>query len=80
VPMCKTKSLESESETISSPMHPRHINNIVKLVIWPDRNFCVCQDDTDGSFKIRRSRFKCNNKNVFVDGKTTRERKFCGNY
>ena len=27
------------------------------------------QDDTDGSFKIGRSSFKYNNKNVFVDGR-----------
>jgi len=78
--MFKTESLESESETISSPMHSSYIHNIVKRVLSPDRTFCLCQDDTDDSFKIGQSSFKCNNKHVFVDGKTTTERKVCGNY
>jgi hypothetical protein len=29
----------------------------------------VCQNETDGSFKIGRSRFKYNDKHVFVDGR-----------
>jgi len=68
--MIKTESLDSKSETVSSPVHTMYIHNILKRILSHDRNFGVCQDDTDGSFKIGRLSFKYNNKHLFADGKS----------
>jgi hypothetical protein len=56
-------------ETGSSSIHSKYIHNISKRKLSHDPTFGVYRDDTDGSFKIGRSRFKYNNKYVFVDGK-----------
>jgi hypothetical protein len=70
VPLFKEESLaESESETDSVSMHSKYIDNVLKRKGSHDSTFGVYQNDADGSFKIGRSSFKYNDKNVFVDGK-----------
>ena len=71
LPWFKTETV-SESETDSSPVHSKYINNVLRCKVSHDHTFGVYQNDTDGSFKIGRSSFKFNNKLVFVDGKSTR--------
>jgi hypothetical protein len=56
-------------ETGSSSVHSKYIHNISKRKLSHDPNFVVYRDDTDGSFKIGLSIFKCNSKYVFVNGK-----------
>ena len=72
MPLFKTQSLESESETDSLPMHSKYIDNVLTRTLSHDSSFGVYQDDKDGSFKIWRSRFTYYNKDVFVDGKNYR--------
>ena len=60
---------ESESEPDTSPTHSKYIHSASTCKVSHDHTFGVYQDDTDGSFKIGRSSFKYNNKNMFVDGK-----------
>ena len=69
MPWFKTETLDSESETDSSPVHSNYINNVLKRKVSHDRSFGVYEDGTDGSFKIGRSGLKFNNKHVFVNGK-----------
>jgi len=66
VPLFKT---ESESETDTLPPHSKYIKDVLTRNVSRDPTFSVYQDDTDGSFKIGRSSFKYNNKDVSVDGK-----------
>ena len=66
VPLFKTES-GSVSDTL--PAHSKYIQDVLKRKVSHDPTFGVYQDDTDGSFKIRRSSFKYNNKHVFVDAK-----------
>jgi len=49
---------------------------VLKSKVSHDPTFGVYQNDTDGSFKIGRSKFKYNDKDVFIDG---RKYKDCGN-
>ena len=65
VPLFKTERLESGTEIDSLP----YIQNVLKHKTTDDPTFGGYQDDNDGSFKIRRSSFKYNDKHVFVDGK-----------
>jgi len=65
MPLFKT---QSESQTDDSLAHSKYILNALTREVSQDPTFGVYQDDTDGSFKIGRSSFKYNNKNVFVDG------------
>ena len=69
LPWFKTETLDSESETNSLPIHSEYINNLLKRKVSHDRTFGVYQDETGGSFKIGRSRFKFNNRHEFVDGR-----------
>jgi hypothetical protein len=62
--------LEHELETNSQPVHSNYIHNVLRRRLSHDPTFGVYQNETDGSFKIGRSSFKCNHKHVFVDGKT----------
>jgi hypothetical protein len=80
LPWFKTETLESESETDSSPVHSKYINNVLRRKVSQDHTFGVYQDDTDGSFKTGRSSFKFNNKHEFVDGRKYNANKVCGNY
>jgi len=66
VPLFKTGS---ESETDVSPVPSEYIQNVLRRKVTNDPTFGVYQDDTDGSFKIGRSSFKCNDKELFVDGR-----------
>jgi len=50
-------------------MHSKYIHNVLRRKLSHDSTFDVYQDDTGGSFKIGRSSFKYNDKNVFVDGR-----------
>ena len=77
VPLFQTKS-ESESGTL--PAHSMYIQNVLTRKVSHNPTFGVYQDDTEGSFKIERASFKYNYKHVFVDGKSTRQRKAIGNY
>jgi hypothetical protein len=45
VPLFKTESLESESETDSSPMHSKYIHNVLRRKISHDHIFGVYQDE-----------------------------------
>jgi hypothetical protein len=58
VPLFKTETLESESETDSLPVRLKFIDNVLKRKVAYDSTFGVYQDDTDASFKIGRSSFK----------------------
>ena len=69
LPLFKTESLDSVSETDSLPVHSKNINNVLGRKISHDPTFGVYQDDTDVSFKIGRSSFKYKVKHVFVDRK-----------
>jgi hypothetical protein len=70
VPLFKEESLaESESEPDSVSVHSKYIDNVLKRKGSHDSTFGVYQDDPDGLYKIGRSSFKYNDKNVFVDGK-----------
>ena len=60
---------QSESETETLPLHSKYIQYALKPKLSHDPTFAVDQDDTDCSFKTRRSSFKYNNKQEFVDGK-----------
>jgi len=62
VPLFKT---ESESETDVS----EYIQNVLKREVSHAPTFGAYQDDTDLSFKIRRSKFKYNDKHVILDGR-----------
>jgi hypothetical protein len=79
MPLFKTETLESESETDSLPVYLKYIHNVLKREVPHDPTFGVHKDDTDGSFKIGPSSFKYNHKHVFADGKYTRQIKDCGN-
>ena len=50
----KTETIDSESETDTSPFHSSYINNVLHREVSHDRTFGVYEDDTDGSFKIGR--------------------------
>lgn len=69
VPVFKTETAQSESETDVSDVSPEYIHSVLRRKSTHDPTFGVYQDDTDGSFKIGRSNFKYTNKYVFVDGK-----------
>jgi hypothetical protein len=69
LPLFKTETLDSESETDSLPVHSKYINDVLRSKLSHDPTFDVYQDDTNGSFKMERSSFKYNDKHVFVDGK-----------
>jgi len=73
LPWFKTETLDSESEKDSLPIHSEFINNVLKRKLSHDRTFGVYQDETDGSFKIGRSGFRFNNKQVVVDGRKYRD-------
>ena len=60
---------DSESETDASPMHSEYIQNVLRRKVSHDPTFRVYQDYADGCFKIGRSRFKYNDKHVFVNGR-----------
>ena len=49
-------------------MHSKYINNVLRHKLSHDPNFGVYQDDIDVSFEIEILSYKCNDKNVFVDG------------
>ena len=66
VPLFKT---ESESETDNLPSHSKYIQAVLTHKVSHDPTFGVYQDDTDGAFKIGRSSFKYNNKDVVFDGR-----------
>ena len=66
MPLFKTGT---ESETDVSPMLSEYIQNVLRRKVSHGPTFGVYQDDTDGSFKKGRSSFKCNIKEVFVDGR-----------
>jgi hypothetical protein len=51
LPWFKTETFGSESETDSLPFHSEYINNVLKRKVSHDHNFCVYQDETNGSFK-----------------------------
>jgi len=68
-PFIKAEKLESELETHSQPVLSKYIHNVLRPKLSHDPNFGVYQDDANGSFKIRCSSFKYNNRNVFVDGR-----------
>jgi hypothetical protein len=69
LPLFKTETLDSESETDSLPVHSKYINNVLRCKVSHDPNSGVHQDDADGSLKIEKSSFKYNDKRVLVDGK-----------
>jgi hypothetical protein len=69
MPLFKTETLQSESETNSLPMHLKYIHNVLKREVSHGPTFGVYKDNTDGSFKIGRLSFVYNDKHVFVDGK-----------
>jgi len=52
---------------------------VLRRKLSHDPIFGVCQDDTDGSFKIGRWSFKCNDTHVFVDVESARQHKAGGN-
>jgi len=66
VPLFK---MESESETVLSPMHSEYIQNVLRRKVSHDPTFGVYQDDTGDSFKIGRSSVTYKEKYVFVDGR-----------
>ena len=68
MPWFKTETLDSESETDTSPVHSKYVNNVLRRKLLHDHTFGVYQDDTDDSFKIGSSSFQFN-KHVFVHGK-----------
>jgi len=61
--------LESELETNSQPVHSKYIHNVLRRTMSHDPTLGVYQNETDGSFKIGSSSFKCTDKHVFVDGR-----------
>jgi len=69
-----------ESETDASSAHSKYIHNVLTRKVFHDPTFGVYQDDTNGAFTMGRSSFKYNDKHVFVDGKSYRAIKVCGNY
>jgi hypothetical protein len=69
VPVFKTETAQSESETDVSDVSPEDIHSVLRRKASHDPTFGVYQDDTYGSFKIDRSNFKYTDKYVFVDGK-----------
>jgi len=78
-PFIKTEKLEPELQTNSQPLHSKYIHNVLRRKLSHNPTFGVYQDDTDSSFKIGRSSFKYNDKNVFVDGRKYKEHKASGN-
>ena len=52
--------IESESKTD----HSEVIQNVLRRKVSHDPTFGVYQDDTDGSFKVGSSSFKCSDKHV----------------
>ena len=56
-----------------------YINNVLRRKISHDPTSGVYQDDTSGSFKIRKSCFKYNDNHEFVDGKNYKASQVCGN-
>jgi len=54
LPWFKTETLDYESETDSSSVHSKYINNVLKRKLSHDHTFGVYQDDTDGSIKNRK--------------------------
>jgi hypothetical protein len=59
VPLFKT---EFETGTDVSAMHSWYIENVLKRKVSYVPAFGVYQNDTDGSFKRGRSKYKCNEK------------------
>ena len=60
---------ESESENDISSIRLDYIKNEFRREVSNDPTFCVYQDDTDGSFRMERSKFIYNDKHVFVNGR-----------
>jgi hypothetical protein len=69
----RTETLRSESETDPSPVNSKYIQNVFRRKVPRDHTFGEYHD-TGGSFKIVWSKFKYNDKYVFVDGKSTTQR------
>ena len=69
LPLFKTDTYDSKSETDSLSVHSKCSDNVLKRKISQNPNLGVYQDDTVGSFKIERLSFKYNDKHVFVGGK-----------
>jgi hypothetical protein len=67
----KTESTESEMDTESSvsPGHSKYIQGVLRRKVSHDHTFGVYQEDANGSFNIRFSKFKFSNKHMFVDGR-----------
>ena len=66
LPLFKTESLESESETDALPLHSYYIQYVSRRKVCHDPKFGVHQEDTDRSFKIGRSSFKYKGFSVLV--------------
>ena len=62
VPLFKTE-FDSETDVSLSEC----IQNVLEHKVSHDPTFGVFQDNYDGSFKIGRSKYKYNDKHVFVD-------------
>jgi hypothetical protein len=60
---------ESESENDISSIRLDYIKNEFRREVSNDPTFGVYQDDTDGSFRMGRSKFIYNDKHVFVNGR-----------
>jgi len=60
LPLFKTETLDSESETDSLPVHSKYINKVLRRKVSHCPTFGVYQDDTDDSLKIGMSSFKYN--------------------
>ena len=73
MPVFKTETVRSESETDSSTVNSKYIQNVFRRKVPHDHTFGQYHD-TGGSFKRVRSKFKYNDKYVFVDGKSTKQR------
>ena len=71
-PVFKSETAQSGSETDvsdASPVHSKYIHSVLRRKVSHDPTFRVYQDDTDCSFIIGKSNFKCNVKYIFVDNK-----------
>jgi hypothetical protein len=66
VPVFKTQTAQSESETGGSYVSPEYIHCVLRRKESQYPTFGVYQDDTNGSFKIGRSNFKYDDKHDFI--------------
>jgi hypothetical protein len=69
-----TRKRDPELETNSQIVRSNYIHNVLRRKLSHDSTLGLYQDETEGSIKTGRSRFKYTHKHAFVDGRKYKEK------